>query len=102
MLGQHASFGGISMSRSVFSCDTLICGLARSTPIYFLRTMVARWSFVLVFVWLGHRIISNHVKPCWGTSRVKILPGFTETGSFTYKSRTFVHNRACLRRETHF
>src|ERR1043165_9401349 len=30
-------------------------------PLYILRMGVARWTFVLGCVWLGHRVITNHV-----------------------------------------
>src|SRR3954468_1013079 len=32
-----------------------------STPLDILRMGVARWTFVLGCVWLGHRVITNHV-----------------------------------------
>src|SRR3954464_9196075 len=32
-----------------------------STPLDILRMGVARWKFVLGCVWLGHRVIKNHV-----------------------------------------
>src|SRR4051812_13566411 len=32
-----------------------------STPLDILRMGVARWTFFLGCVWLGHRIITNHV-----------------------------------------
>src|SRR4051812_43373612 len=32
-----------------------------STPLHILQMGVARWTFVLGCVWLGHRLITNHV-----------------------------------------
>ena len=42
-----------------------------STPLDILRMGVARWTFVLVCVWLGHRVITNHV---WAQAVTRAYP----------------------------
>ena len=49
-----------------------------STPLDILRMGVARWTFVLGCVWLGHRVIKNHV--C-AQDVTRSYPRSIETGS---------------------
>ena len=60
MLGSYTKFGGIPMPRSAVSYETLIRGPRIVYPLDILRMGVARWTFLLVCVRLGHRIITNH------------------------------------------
>src|SRR3954470_19731063 len=51
-----------------------------STPLDILRMGVARWTFVLGYVWLGHRVITNHV--CAQDVK-RSYPRSIEDGEFT-------------------
>src|ERR1041384_4544769 len=51
-----------------------------STPLDILRMRVAWWTFVLGCVWLGHRVITNHV--C-AQDVTRSYPRSIENGEFT-------------------
>src|SRR3954467_1149297 len=51
-----------------------------SIPLYILRMGVARWTFVLGCVLLGHRVITNHVR---AQDVRRIYPVPPKTGSCT-------------------
>src|SRR3954471_9892823 len=68
-----------------------------STPLDILRMGVARWTFVLGCVWLGHRVITNHV--C-AQAVTRSYPRSIENGEFTliikdWKLRSYVTSDAC-------
>src|SRR4051812_41301616 len=62
-------------------------------PLDILRMGVARWTFVLGCVWLGHRVITNHVCAQAIITLVQNRPLDFSKGNGTNTSRLYWPNR---------